>query len=107
MIKGEPAKLVDIPETNTDLIDAAKKAGAGDELFFSDALAIRQLAQKHGTYVMTNYQMRGGHQTTQPKPSLTQVRLVEYDASGVWLGTVDQDRRELVRSTSLNGLPTR
>jgi predicted dehydrogenase len=105
MIKGEPAKLVGIAETNPDLIAEAKKAGATDDLFFSDlrtlvektnpsivwafvpndkhldivqicaprkihvmfekplastykdALAIRELARKHGIYVLTNYQM--------------------------------------------------
>lgn len=105
MIKGEPAKLIGIAETNADLIAEAKKAGATDDLFstdyrkmlaekkpamvwafvpndqhlqivqacaplgihvifekplastYKDALAIRQLAQKHGIYVMTNYQM--------------------------------------------------
>ncbi len=105
MIKGEPAKLVGIAETNPELIEEAKKAGASADLIFSDfkkmldekkptivwsfvpnnrhleivqacaprkihvifekplastykdALAIRDLARKHGIYVMTNYQM--------------------------------------------------
>jgi predicted dehydrogenase len=105
MIKGDPAKLVGISETNPDLIAEAKKAGAADNLFFADykkmldetkpdivwafvpnnkhlevmqacaarkihvmfekplastykdALAIRDLAKKHGVYVLTNYQM--------------------------------------------------
>lgn len=105
MIKGEPARLVGISETNPDLIAEAKKAGAADDLFFSDlttmvektkpsivwafvpnnkhleivricaprkihvmfekplastykdAVTIRDLANKHGIYVLTNYQM--------------------------------------------------
>ncbi len=105
MIKGQPAKLVGIAETNPELIAEAKKSGAQDALIFSDyrkmldetkpdkvwafvpnnrhlemvqacaprkihvifekplastykdALAVRDLARKHGIYVMTNYQM--------------------------------------------------
>lgn len=105
MIKGEPARLVGIAETNPDLIAEAKKAGAADSLIYADlkkmldetkpdivwafvpnnkhleivqacaprkihvmfekplastykdALAIRDLANKHGIYVLTNYQM--------------------------------------------------
>jgi predicted dehydrogenase len=105
MIKGHPARLVGISETNSDLIAEAKKSGAADSLFFADvrtmvektkptvvwafvpnnkhleivricaprkihvmfekplastykdALAIRDLAKKHGIYVLTNYQM--------------------------------------------------
>jgi predicted dehydrogenase len=105
MIKGNPAKLVGISETNPELIGEAKKAGAPDAIFHSDyramldetrpdmvwafvpnnkhleivqacaprkihvifekplastyrdALAIRDLARRHGIYVMTNYQM--------------------------------------------------
>jgi predicted dehydrogenase len=105
MIKGEPAKLVGITETNQELIEEAKKAGATSVPFYSDmarmldetkpdivwafnannehlavvqacarrkihvmfekplastykdALAIRDLSQKHGIYVLTNYQM--------------------------------------------------
>ena len=105
MIKGQPAKLVGIAETNQELIAEAKKAGAPDGIFHSDfkkmldetkpdivwafvpnnkhlevvqacaprkihvmfekplastykdALAIRDLANKHGIYVLTNYQM--------------------------------------------------
>lgn len=105
MIKGEPAKLVGIAETNPELIAEAKKAGASSVPFFDDvqkmleetkpdvvwafnpnnehlavveacaprkihvifekplastykdALAIKRLADKHGIYVMTNYQM--------------------------------------------------
>lgn len=36
MIKGEPAKLVGIAETNPELIAEAKKMGAPDSVFFSD-----------------------------------------------------------------------
>src|SRR4051794_33695331 len=36
MIKGEPATLVGIAETNPDLIAEAKKAGAADNLFYPD-----------------------------------------------------------------------
>lgn len=105
MIQGKPAKLVGIAEPNAELVAEAKKAGAADNLFFSDykamldktrptivwsfvennrhleivqacaprkinvifekplaatykeALAIRDLARKHGIQVMTNYQM--------------------------------------------------
>jgi predicted dehydrogenase len=105
MIKGDPAKLVGIAETNPELIAEAKKAGAADNLIFSDykkmleetkpdivwafvannkhleivqacaprkihvmfekplastykdALAIRDLAKKHGIHILTNYQM--------------------------------------------------
>lgn len=105
MIKGNPAKLVGIAETNPELIAEAKNAGAPDDLFhadyrkmldavkpdivwafvpnnrhleivqacaprrihvifekplastWKDALTIRDLANKHGIYVMTNYQM--------------------------------------------------
>lgn len=37
MIAGKPAKLVGIAETNAELIAEAKKLGAKDEVFFSDA----------------------------------------------------------------------
>jgi predicted dehydrogenase len=105
MVKGNPAKLVGVSETNPALIAEAKKAGVADDLFFADlktmvekakpsivwafvpnnkhlevvqicaprkihvmfekplastwkdALAIRELAQKYGIYVLTNYQM--------------------------------------------------
>ena len=105
MIKGEPAKLVGIAETEPELIAEARKRGAAGIRFFDDyrkmlgetkpdivwafvennrhreiaeacaprkihlifekplaanyedALAIRSLARKHGTQVMTNYQM--------------------------------------------------
>jgi len=105
MIRGEPAKLVGIAETDSELVAEAKKAGAPDSLIFSDfkkmldqtkpdivwsfvpnnrhleivqacaarkihvifekplastykdALAVRDIARKHGIYVMTNYQM--------------------------------------------------
>ena len=105
MIKGQPAQLVGIAETNQELIAEARKAGAPDAIFHSDfkkmldetkpdivwafvpnnkhleivqacaprkihvmfekplastykdALAIRDLANKHGIYVLTNYQM--------------------------------------------------
>jgi len=105
MIEGKPAKLVGIAETNPDLIAEAKKLGAPETIFFSDAaqmldatkpdivwafnennkhlqvielcaprkihvifekplaatheeaIAIRNLAQKRGIQVMTNYQM--------------------------------------------------
>ncbi len=36
MIKGEPAKLVGIAESNPDLVAEAKKMGAADSLIFSD-----------------------------------------------------------------------
>jgi predicted dehydrogenase len=36
MIKGDPARLVGIAETNPDLIAEAKKMGAPDSVFFSD-----------------------------------------------------------------------
>ena len=103
MVKGDPARLVGIAETNPELIAEARKAGAtvffddylkmldetkpdvvwaftpNDEhlkiieacaprkihvIFekplastYKDALTIRRLANKHGIYVMTNYQM--------------------------------------------------
>ena len=37
MIAGKPAKLVGIAETNPELIDEAKKMGAGAGVFFADA----------------------------------------------------------------------
>ena len=104
MIKGEPAKLVGIAETNPELIAEAKKAGAEGPYYadykkmldetkpdivwafvpnnahlaiveacaprkihvmfekplastYKDALAIKRLTEKHGIYVLTNYQM--------------------------------------------------
>jgi predicted dehydrogenase len=36
MVKGEPAKLVGVAETNPELVAEAKKAGVADNLFFSD-----------------------------------------------------------------------
>ncbi len=36
MVKGEPAKLVGIAESNPDLVAEAKKAGAADKLFYTD-----------------------------------------------------------------------
>lgn len=105
MVKGTPAKLVGVSETNPALIEEAKKAGVPGDLFFADlktmvekrkpaivwafvpnnkhlevvqicaprkihvmfekplastwkdALTIRDLAQKHGIFVLTNYQM--------------------------------------------------
>lgn len=105
MIKGTPAQLVGIAETNPDLIAEAKKMGAPDGVFFADAarmldqakpdivwafnennkhldavklcaprkihiifekplaathkeaVAIQELASRHGVKIMTNYQM--------------------------------------------------